>query len=284
MSRLPAPMLVLLAALLFSTGGAVIKATSLTSWQVASLRSAIAALTLLAVLPASRSRWTWRTLAVGVAYAATLILFVQATKMTTAASAIFLQATAPLYIALLAPLFLGERARRADVVFMVVLAIGLAVFFVGQRPAAATAPDPLRGNVAGALSGATWAATVIGLRWLGVREPGGRASFGAVVAGNVIACLAALPWAWPIPALGAADAALLLFLGTCQIGLAYICLTEGIRRLPALGASLLLLLEPVLNPVWAWLVHGERPGGWAMAGGAIIISATAAKAWSGARR
>src|SRR3954462_1333030 len=107
-SPLNSRLLVLAAAALFSTGGAAIKATSLTAWQVASLRSTVAIAALLVLLPRARRRPTASMLAVGVAYAATLILFVVATKLTTAADAIFLQDTAPLYVLLAAPFLLGE--------------------------------------------------------------------------------------------------------------------------------------------------------------------------------
>jgi drug/metabolite transporter (DMT)-like permease len=106
-----------LAAALFSTGGAIIKSTALTGWQVASFRSGIAALTLLALLPAARRGWTWRTLVVAVAYALTLVLFVVANKLTTSANTIFLQSTSPLYILVLSPLLLREAVRPRDVGF-----------------------------------------------------------------------------------------------------------------------------------------------------------------------
>jgi DME family drug/metabolite transporter len=83
-----------------------------------------------------------------------------------------------------------------------------------------------------------------------------------------------LPPALPVTEFSTTDLAILLFLGVFQIGLAYVCLSSGISGVPALEASLLLLLEPVLNPVWAWLVHGEMPTGWALLGGAIIMVAT----------
>ena len=100
------------AALLFSTGGAAIKATTLTGWQVASFRSGIAALAVLLLAPEARRGWSWRAVLVGVAYAATLVLFVTANKLTTSANTIFLQATAPLYMVVLSPWLLGERVRR----------------------------------------------------------------------------------------------------------------------------------------------------------------------------
>ena len=103
---------VLAAALLFSTGGAAIKACSLTGWQVAGFRSGVAAVALWLLVPGARRQWNWRTLLAGIFYAATLILFVTANKLTTSANAIFLQSTAPLYLLLLGPLVLREPVRR----------------------------------------------------------------------------------------------------------------------------------------------------------------------------
>src|SRR5579863_7731410 len=114
-----------LAAFLFSTGGAAIKACSLSAWQIASFRSGIAAVCMAILLPEARRSWTWRTFAVGAAYAATLICFVAANKLTTAANAIFLQATAPLYLLALGPLILREKIRRADIVVFAAIAAGI---------------------------------------------------------------------------------------------------------------------------------------------------------------
>ena len=278
-----ARLLVLAAAVLFSTGGAAIKSTSLTAWQVASVRSAIAAVAILCMLRGARrlpDRATWL---VGAVYAATMVLFVVANKLTTAANAIYLQGTAPLYILLVAPLVLREPVRRADLVFMGALALGLGAFFLGQDVATGTAPNPALGNLAALASGLTWAGTVMGLRWLGRRSDDPRATQPSLVAGNLIAAGAALPLALPIITFSATDLAILLFLGVFQIGLAYVCLSSGIGGVPALEASLLLLLEPVLNPVWAWLVHGEMPTGWALTGGAIIMTATTVRTVWGVR-
>jgi drug/metabolite transporter (DMT)-like permease len=279
---LRARLLVLAAAVLFSTGGAAIKSTTLTAWQVASFRSGIAALAVLVMLRGAR-RWPDRaTWLVGIVYAATLVFFVVANKNTTAANAIYLQGTAPLYILLVAPFLLRERVGRADLVFMAALGLGLAAFFMGQEPVRQTAPNPTLGNMAALASGLTWAATVMGLRWLGRRSEDPTATQPSLVAGNVLACVLTLGLALPLDHLPARDLAILLFLGIIQIGLAYVCLVDGIRGVPALEASLLLLLEPVLNPIWAWLVHGEAPGQWALLGGAIIMIATTARTvWDG---
>lgn len=279
---------VLGAALLFSTGGVAIKASSLSAWQVASLRSGVAVLVVVAAAAAGwapRPRIDRRTWLVALAYAATLILYVGANKHTTAASAILLQSTAPLYVLLLGPWLLGEPVRRREVVYMAVLAVGMGLFFVGFDPASATAPDPLRGNLLGALSGLTWALTLVGLRWLGREgETGAGGDLGAVVCGNLVACAAALPGALPLGGIGLRDAAVVLYLGAFQVAAAYFLLTAGIRRLPALAASLFLLLDPVLSPTWAWLVFGEALGPWSVLGGGVILASTVAKTGLDARR
>ena len=264
------------AALLFSTGGAAIKASTLTGWQVASFRSGVAALTLLLLVPATRRGWGWRPALVGVAYAATLILFVTANKLTTSANTIFLQATSPVYLLLLGPLFLKEPVRRRDLWVVAAVLAGLLLFFVGNEQPIATAPDPARGNVLALMSGVCFAVTIAGLRWLsrGTSDVG----LATVAIGNLIAFLWGLPFALPVESATTTDWVVMLYLGAIQIGLAYACLTRGLRRVPALEASLLLMVEPVLNPVWAWLVHGEKPSHWALLGGALIIGATAAQA------
>jgi drug/metabolite transporter (DMT)-like permease len=272
------------AALLFSTGGAAIKSTTLSSWQVAGFRSIIAALAIVLLVPAARRGWTWHVVPVGISYASTLILFVTANKLTTSANAIFLQSTAPLYMLALGPLLLRERVRGRDLAFMTPVALGMALFFVGAEAPAATAPDPARGNLLALLSGLTWALTLVGLRWMGNRAGGDGSAVPTVVAGNLIAFLACLPMALPVAHSTPGDWAAVGYLGVFQIGAAYLLLTAGIRHVPALEASVLLLLEPALNPVWAWLTQGETPGAWALAAGALILGATLLRTWSDARR
>ncbi|MCC6527387.1 MAG: DMT family transporter [Polyangiaceae bacterium] len=276
---------ILAAALLFSTGGAAIKASTFGGWQVACLRSAIAAVAVLALVPTARRHVaSWRALLIGVAYAATLVLFVQANKHTTAANSIFLQSTAPLYLLVLAPTVLKERVERRDLGLMFVLAAGLALFFVGAEPGQPSAPDPFVGNLLGVSSGLTWAFTLLGLRWLERRgaEPG--AGLGGVVVGNLLAAFACLPFAWPLSYGLFGDWLLILYLGVFQIGAAYALLTRGFREVPALEVSLLILVEPALSPVWAWLFQGERPGAYAAAGGALILAASVGKAALDRRR
>jgi drug/metabolite transporter (DMT)-like permease len=123
---------------------------------------------------------------------------------------------------------------------------------------------------------------VCGLRWLSVDERRGSPT-AAVVAGNLFAFLLSLPMAWPIGTHSIADWAIVGYLGVFQIALAYTWLTSAIHVIPALEASMILLLEPVLNPVWAWVVQRETPGAWALLGGAVILGATTLKSWSESR-
>ncbi len=271
---------ILLAALLFSTGGAAVKACSLTSWQVASFRSGVAVIVLFAALPQWRRFWSPPSLLVGLAYASTMICYVVGNKLTTAANTIFLQATAPIYLLLLGPWLLRERIRPGDALFIATMGAGMLLFFIGIDPPMETAPDPLRGNIVGALAGLSWALTILGLRWLGRAESSGEhdPAGAAVVAGNLLACLIALPLALPVRGGTTTDWFIIGYLGVFQIGVAYIAMTRGVRKVPALEASLLLLLEPVLAAFWAWLVHGERPGNWSLAGCGIILVASVARA------
>lgn len=264
---------VLGAALLFSTGGAAIKATTLSGFQVASFRSAVAAVAMALLLPAARRRWTRRALFVGVAYAATMVLFVTANKLTTSANTIFLQSSAPLYVLLLSLLVLKERVRGSDVLYMLVLGVGLGLFFVGTPPPARLAPNPFLGNVLATASGVSWALTIFGLRWLEVREPN-EGALRATLLGNLVAAVVCLPFAFPVVNATSGDLLAIVYLGVFQIGLAYVLLTRAALDLPALEMSLLLLIEPVLNPIWAWLLHSEVPALASLAGGALILGAT----------
>ena len=159
---------------------------------------------------------------------------------------------------------------------MAAMAAGLALFFISVDAPSETAPAPLVGNLLGALAGITWALTLLGLRWVARRGDGGSPAAAATL-GNLFAFLACAPLAFPLGSTTGMDWLLVVYLGVLQIAVAYALVTAAMHRITALEASLLLLVEPVLNPVWAWLVHGEVPGALAIAGGAVILAATAAR-------
>lgn len=269
-------LLVFVAAILFSTGGAAVKACSLSGWQVASFRSAVAVLAILVLVPASRRGWTRHTWMVGIAYAGTMISFVLANKLTTAANAIFLQGSAPLYVLLLGPLLLGEKTQLRQLLLMAILATGVVFFFIGSQPVSTTAPDPIAGNIVGMAIGLCYGLCIMGLRWLGRDSDDIGPATSAVCCGNLIAALVALPMALPVLSSTPIDWAMVIFLGVIQIGVAYAFLVRGVSRVPALETSLILLVEPVLSPVWAWFFHDEVPTMWALIGGVIILGATVA--------
>lgn len=266
---------IMLGALLFSTGGVAIKAATLTGWQVSSFRCLVAAIALAFLLPESRKGWTWRSLLVAVPYAATFTLYVLANKYTTAANAIFIQDTAPFYILLLGPLMLGEHIRRRDLAFMAALVLGLVLIFASSAEPLATAADPRLGNWLAVFAGMAWALTILGLRWMAVRSlhspehPGA-----AVMAGSLLAFVFGAAFAFPVEAPTLANASIIVYLGIFQVALPYVFITQGMRHMPALEASLLLLVEPVFSPVWAWLLLAETPGSLAILGGAVVILAT----------
>jgi drug/metabolite transporter (DMT)-like permease len=219
---------------------------------------------------------------VGVAYAATVTLFVLANKLTTSANSIFLQSTAPLYILLLSPWLLREKTGGRDILVMAIVGLGMSLLLVGTERHYATAPDPIHGNILAAFAGLCWALTLMGLRWMGRRDGG--SAVPAAVIGNIMAFVIGLPLALPVAAARPVDWVILGGLGAVQVGVAYVFLTEGMRYVPALEASMLLLLEPVLNPIWSWLIHGEKPRAWSLVGGAIILAGTILKTWFDSRR
>lgn len=286
------------AAALFSTGGAAIKWCGLAPLQIAGFRSLVAVLFLLAVWPATRRGYRPGSFLFGLLYASTLVTFVTANKLTTSANAIFLQSTAPLYVLLLSPLVLKEKVRRGDLLYMAALAVGLLLCFRDATAAQsagdlqATAPRPLLGNVIALVSGVLWGGTIVGMRWLGRKsEDGDATAASSVIAGNVIAFVGCAllslvrdePYFSSLAHPQTSDVLALLFLGCFQVGLAYFAIMKGMKSVPALEASLLLLVEPVFNPLWTFLVHGERPGVWALSGGAVILGATAVHAFQRAR-
>ncbi len=267
------------AAVLWSTGGLFIKWVSLDALGVAMWRSLLAGITIAIITrPPFVKPWRVNALTWGIAlsYAATLLLFVTATKTTTAANAIFLQYTAPLYLVALGALFLGERATRLDLAAVAVAFVGMTLFFVGRLET-----NEVWGNVAALSAGVTLAIMMTLLR---NRRCGQHTRPQAMILGNAVLVAGLLAVnvgrrETSIFTPGLADIAGLLFLGTVQIGVAYVFFAFAMARVQALEASLIGMLEPVLNPVWVFLFLGETPGWWAVLGGAVLVSAVGTRTW-----
>ena len=257
-------LLVLGAALLWSTGGIGVKALADPALKIAFFRSGFAALTLLLLLRPRFPPWTPAFAAALVCYAACLTTFVVATKWTTAANAIFLQYSGVVWVLVFSPVFLREPFRRRDAAAIAFALGGMALFFVGKFRAGGA------GDAMALLSGVFFAGLVLALR--SERDAGAEA---AVTWGNVLACAALLPFVAGDLALTARSAVILLFLGVFQLAGAYVLFVRGLRHVTATQASLLGMLEPIANPVWVFLFLGERPGVFALAGGAIVLAAIA---------
>ena len=258
--RYKAIALLLGTAILWSLGGLLIKWVSWNPIAIAGTRSAIAALFMLALL--RRPHFTWSPAQVGamIAYAAAVILFVVANKLTTAANAILLQYTSPIYAALLGAWLLGERATWLDWGTIAVTMGGIALFFLDDLSASG-----LWGNVCAIASGVTYACLVVLLRKQKEGSP-----LESVLLGNALAALIGFPFTLgtsPNPS----GWAVLLILGVVQLGLPYTLYSLAIKHVTALEAILIPAIEPILNPLWVFLVMGEAPGPWALLGGFIVL-------------
>jgi DME family drug/metabolite transporter len=271
---------VITSAALFSTGGAAIKLCGFGAWQIAAARALIAAIALVLLIPEARSAWSWRSPVVGVSYAAAGLFFILANKLTTAASAILIQATHPLFILALAPLLLREAVTRRDLEFMALLAIGMVLLLSSPGRQFATAPNPSLGNLLAAGCAVSWALTLLGYRWVVRRSNVGHAAVAAAaISGNLIVVLVALPLALPLAAGSPRDWLVVVYLGVFQLALAYVFLSRALVQVRALEVALMGLVEPVLSATWAWLVHGETPGVRVILGGLVILAATGWHAW-----
>jgi drug/metabolite transporter, DME family len=261
--------LVLAAAIIWSTGGLFIKWTSLSGLELSFGRSLLAAITVVIFTRREGFGINRITALASVLYAALLLLFVLATKATTAANAIFLQYTAPLYVLILEPLLYKEKFRRRDLVVVIFCLLGMSLFFVGKLR-----PQDVAGNLLALASGLCFALYFLLLRHSSARDVN-RAS--SVIYGNLLVVLICAPAGLAaLPHLTLFDTLAVLYLGVVQIGIAYTLFTLGMARgIRSLDAGIVGYIEPVLNPVWVFLVLGERPSKWALIGGAIIVTAVA---------
>ena len=241
----------------------LVKSIEWNPMAIAGTRSAIALPVIIACV--GWPGWRFSRLQIGgaIAYAGTVIFFVVATRLTTAANAIFLQYTAPIYVALAAHWWLGERTRRIDWVVIAVALCGIAVFFFDELTTAG-----FWGIVAALASGVAFAALVLCLR----KDRGG-SPVAAVMLGNLLTALLGLPFMLSMQLPPARSWIALVVLGTVQLGISYVLYTIAIKRVTAMEATLIPLLEPILNPLWVMLLVGEWPGPWASLGGALVIGA-----------
>jgi drug/metabolite transporter (DMT)-like permease len=261
-----AMLLLVLTAVFWSFGGILIKFIQWHPMAISGMRSAIGALTILAVFRGLRFTGSRAQIGGAIAYAGTVTLFVLATKLTTAANAILLQYTAPVHVALFGPWLLGEPSRRRDVAAIAVILGGMALFFMDRLSTAG-----LWGNVAALGSGACF-----GWLTLFLRLQKGGSGIESIFLGNLLAAVLGLPFMFgSMP--DARSWGGLVLLGTVQMGIPYVLFSMAVRHVPAVTAILVPMIEPVLNPVWVLLLLGETPSPMAVAGGAVILGTVAAR-------
>jgi drug/metabolite transporter (DMT)-like permease len=256
--------LLIVTAVLWSFGGVLIKYISWDPFAIAGTRSTIAVpvIVIYMLLYAKNPRISWSFPQIGgaVAYAATVILFVAANKLTTAANAIVLQYTSPVYVAVFATLFLGEKAGGRAWLAVVLSVAGIGMFFMDE-----IRPGNAAGNAMALVSGVTLALMVVFMR---MQKDGFPA--GSVLLGNILTAMVCLPLV-SHPMYGVRNWCAAAFLGIFQLGLSYTLYSIAIRHLPALESILVPIIEPLLNPVWVLLFIGEKPGPWALAGSAVVL-------------
>ena len=275
---------VLLAAVLWSTGGLGVKSVDMAPLALAGFRSAFAApvLGVSALFLARRHDVSIGELlkrpliwAAAFSYAVMVVSFVIAAKLTTAANAILLQYSGPIYVALLSWPVLRERVRATDIVATVLCFFGMCLFFLDK-----VSSQGRIGDLVAIVSSFGFAGVPLLMRLEFVKGPSKKkehaASLGPAVAmtlGNLIACVAAGPamvGAVSSP-IGIGGWSAVVFLGVFQIGVAYVLYAAAVNRLPALRSTLLATIEPILSPLWVAIVRGEKPTKWAAIGGVVIL-------------
>jgi drug/metabolite transporter (DMT)-like permease len=250
----------------------------LSSWNTLALngaRSLIAAVVMMIYL--RRPNFTWSRAQVGgaIAYTLMVITFVQATRWTTAANAIFLQFTAPLWVALFGIWLLDERPRRIDWAAMIAIGTGMLLFFGNELSSTG-----IRGNLLAIFSGMCTALLIISLR----KQKDGSPTETALL-GNLITAAIGLPFIiFGDPPVNVREISIILFLSIFQLGIPFIVLTLAVKQLRAIEVILIQTLEPILNPIWVFLFIDERPSPSALVGAAIVTTAVTLHAITTSRR
>ncbi len=254
---------IFISGVIWSTGGMFIKLIPLEAIQICFFRSFFAAIVFAILFKKKAFGFDRISIMNSFFYSGVLIFFVMATKMTTAANAIFLQYTGPIYVFLLEPFIYKTKFERINVITITMCFIGMILFFVGEL-----SPGHLAGNLVALLSGIAFAAFMLGMK---KNKPENQSS--SIFYGNIIICVVSAPFMFNINSVSPATFAKLSYLGIVQIGIAYAIFSYGIKRVMAVEGSLIAMVEPVLNPVWVFFGYGEVPSILSITGGVIILAA-----------
>ncbi len=250
------------AAFLWSTGGFLIKLVDLSSFQIAGLRSLITASMLLVVIKKPTLKFSLNKILGAIAYASMSIFYISATKMTTAANAIMLQYTAPIYIAIFGGWMLRERATKKDWVTILFVIFGMVLFFFDD-----IGGGMLKGNIIAIFSGVALAFNTIFMRRQKDENPLENVFWGCILTFIVTSPFSFTKMPDTKSIVG------LFLLGIFQLGVSYILYSKAIKKVPALEATFISLVEPILSPIWVFLAVGEIPGFFSVIGGIIVLTA-----------
>lgn len=253
----------LLTALLWSTGGLLIKSIDAHPFAIAGGRSIIAGIVLWVYLRKPNFTYSIAQLSGAFMYALTVILFVLANKMTSSANAILLQYTGPIWVALFSGVILKERVQTIDWLAIITVIIGMSLFFIDELTISG-----MNGNIIAICSGFAFAGLAIALRMQKDDSP-----FESILLGNILTGVFGLYWIMESLPLSNGSIICLLLLGIIQLGIPYILYAKAIQHVTALESILIPVLEPLMNPLWVFLVAGEIPGKGAFIGGAIVLLA-----------
>ncbi|MFN2136267.1 MAG: DMT family transporter [Candidatus Promineifilaceae bacterium] len=273
-SRTRAFIALFVAVILGSTSGLLIKISGWDALALNGARSLIAAGVVWAYLRRPQFTWSGAQIGGAAAYALAITTFVVATRWTTAANAVFLQFTAPLWVALFSIWLLGERPKRSDWLTMAAVALGMLLFFGG-----ALTPTGFWGNIVAIVSGMS-----LGMMYTALRMQRDGSPTETILLGNLIAAAVGLPFIFlnsqPFDAF---NVSIVLFMGVLQLGLPFLLISLAIKEISAIETVLTQTLAPVTNSLFVYLGIGERPSGSALAGAIIITLAIVANAWGAAR-
>lgn len=257
-------LILVIAALLWSFGGLFIKMVALSPVAITGIRSSLAAVVLLVYI--RRPKWYWNRYFIGgiISYSLMVILYVIAIRLTTAANAIFLEFTAPIYVVILGYFMLNERITTFDIFAMGFIFFGMGLFFIDDLSFYG-----LWGNILALGAGVCLAFVTVLIR----KEK--KSSFEIVLFGNLLTAIICLPFAINnIYHSEYLDLVIISGLGIFQLGIPYILYTIALRHVNAIDAILVGMIEPVLNPIWVFFFIGEAVGDWALLGGSMVVLGT----------
>ncbi len=265
-------LLLVLTALLWSSSGLFVKVIDWEPLSIIGGRSILATIVLWVYLRRPIFRWSRLQVAGAAAYMGAQIFFVIGNKVTAAANIIFLAYTSSLYLVPLGSWLLKERPARSDWLAMGAIFSGM-LLFLGDG----LTVSGLRGNLWGAMSGLSMAVMILAMRMNRTREPAN-----IILLGNMMGVLVGVP-SLLRETLTLPSVAIILYLGIFQIGLSFVLYSFAIKYLRALESTLILTIEPILNPIWVFAVLGEIPGLMAVLGGLVVLGAVIARALASMR-